>query len=275
MGGINVGGSGKTPVATEIARILKKNRKTYCFLTKGYGGTAKGVKKLGAYSNDVYIVGDEALLLFEHGDTFISKNRVAGLKYINDNHKYDYIIMDDGLQNPTFHKDINILVIDGEYGFGNGLVIPAGPLRESFSSANRNIINLVIIIGEDRQNISSLCNKYSLPVIYGKIEPTTKNFDKKYIAFCGIGHPEKFRKTLVDNDVAIVDFIIFDDHHIYNNSNVDDLKKLGYPMITTKKDWVKIKSLNIDKTNIHVLEIRIDFDNVAAVENVLLANKSL
>ncbi|MDR2077620.1 MAG: tetraacyldisaccharide 4'-kinase, partial [Rickettsiales bacterium] len=153
VGNVTAGGSGKTPMAIEIAKILRDNGKTYCFLSRGYGGKIRGVAKLNAANISPYIVGDEAPLLYDYGDTFVSTKKAEGLKYINKYHKYDYIIVDDGIQNPTFFKDRTILMVYGEFGFGNGLMLPAGPLRETFSSVCSRHLDLVVIVGEDSHSI--------------------------------------------------------------------------------------------------------------------------
>ncbi|MDR1494503.1 MAG: tetraacyldisaccharide 4'-kinase [Rickettsiales bacterium] len=272
VGGIAVGGSGKTPVAIEIAKILRDNNKSYCFLTKGYGGKGKGIIKLGMYNSDAYVVGDEALVLFEHGDTFVSKNRVRGLKYIDNHHSYDYIVMDDGLQNPTFLKNKKVLVIDCKSEFKNNFILPAGPLRESFSTVIRRGVDIAILIGEDKDGIADLCARHSVMVTKGVIKPAARGFSGKYIAICGIAHPDKFKKTLVDSGVDIVKFIDFGDHHSYKDGDLESLRKTGYNLITTKKDWVKIRSLNIDKSKIHVLDIFVDFEDRTILERALLEN---
>ncbi|MDR3079215.1 MAG: tetraacyldisaccharide 4'-kinase [Rickettsiales bacterium] len=270
VGGIAVGGSGKTPVAMEIAKILGENRRTYCFLTKGYGGRSRGVLKLSEHNSSARIVGDEPLLLFERGDTFVSKNRVRGLKHIDSHYSYDHIIMDDGLQNPTFRKSKKILVLDCDSEFKSNSILPAGPLRESFPSAVRRGIDLAVLLGEDRNGIGELCDKYSIKVVRGVIKPKPLDFSGKCVALCGIARPKKFEKTLVDCAVDFVDFISFEDHHSYREGEIAALEKAGYDIVTTRKDWVKIRDLNIDKSRIHVLEIFIDFANPVALRETLL-----
>lgn len=256
VGNINIGGSGKTPIAIEIAKILLKNGKTFCFLSKGYGGNFKEIMKLN-YVSKADIVGDEPLILMDYGDVFVSKNRVKGLRYINSKYNYDYIIMDDGLQNPTFVKNKSILVIDGIYGFGNGCLLPAGSLRETFRNVSKRV-DLVIIIGEDKHGIDKLCEKYFLKYINGKINIVENYNNKEYAAFCGIGHPDKFKKTLEENSINCLKFIEFDDHHNYNKSDIVNLMGFGLNLITTKKDWVKLP--NSIKNEVEFLDITIDID---------------
>lgn len=257
IGNINVGGSGKTPVTIEVAKILLKNGKTFCFLSKGYGGNFKGVIKLDVDSR-ADVVGDEPLLLRDYGDVFVSKNRVKGLRCINNEYNYDYIIMDDGLQNPTFVKNKSVLVIDGVYGFGNGCLLPAGSLRETFRNVFKRI-DVVIIIDEDQHCLDKLCQKYSLKYMNGKIKAIKNCCHKKYIAFCGIGHPDKFRKTLEENSIDFVKFIEFDDHHDYNKSDIVMLMGFGLNLITTKKDWVKLP-IPI-RSEVEFLDITIDIND--------------
>ncbi len=267
VGNIVAGGSGKTPVAIEVAKILKKNNKTFCFLSKGYGGNFKGIVKLDSNSR-ADVVGDEPLLLFENGDVFVSKNRISGLKYINENYDYDYIIMDDGLQNPTFYKDKVLLVIDGNFGIGNGFILPAGALRELFVDVYKKI-DVVILNNGDNEYIDKLCDKYNVDIVKSNIiaENAEKFKSDKYIAFCGLGRPEKFKKTLDDNGIQVIDFISFEDHHKYSDCDIEKMLKLGHKLITTKKDWVKLS--NKYKNIVDCFNIFINI-NADELEKILL-----
>ncbi len=268
IGNLIAGGSGKTPLAIEIAKILKNNNKNYCFLSKGYGGNFKGIKKVDINDNFL-IVGDEALILVKYGDTFISKNRVKGLKYINENFNYDYIIMDDGLQNPTFLKDIVILVINGTFGLGNNMFLPAGPLRDRLEYIY-NMVDLVVINGKDEKNIEELCKNYGLPFTTAKIKVNIDNIDldKEYRAFCGLGLPEKFKRTLEENHIKIKDFIVFEDHHKYLKLDIEKIKNNDkINLITTEKDWVKLDLE--DKKDIKYLDIFLDIENKKLIEELI------
>ncbi len=268
IGNLIAGGSGKTPLAIEIAKILKNNNKNYCFLSKGYGGNFKGIKKVDINDNFL-IVGDEALILVKYGDTFISKNRVKGLKYINENFNYDYIIMDDGLQNPTFLKHIVILVINGSFGFGNNMFLPAGPLRDRLKYIY-NKVDLVVINGDDEENITELCEEYDLPFTKVKIKANIENIDlnEEYKAFCGIGIPEKFKKTLEENNIKIKDFMVFEDHYKYTKLDIEKFKNDDkISLITTEKDWVKLDLES--KKNIKYLDIFLQFKNKELIEELI------
>ncbi|MDR1498874.1 MAG: tetraacyldisaccharide 4'-kinase [Rickettsiales bacterium] len=257
IGNLIAGGSGKTPTAIEIAKELRAKKVRYCFLSKGYGGKFNGILQVSG-QDTAEKVGDEAMIMCEYGDTFISKDRVNGLKYINENFDYDHIIMDDGLQNPTFIKDKIILVVDGVFGFGNGFILPAGALREKFSNV-RNRVDTVVINGEDRHNISLLCNKYNITCINSRIRAEVGDnlLKNEYVAFCGLGMPEKFEKTLVENNIKVVKFIPFGDHYNYTERDIESLKKYGHKLLTTKKDWVRLTDRY--RKEIEYLDIYLDF----------------
>jgi tetraacyldisaccharide 4'-kinase len=260
VGNLIAGGSGKTPICIEIAKFLRSKNKSFCFLSKGYGGYFKNVVKLDKNNSSARLVGDEPLILSNYGDTFVAKNRVDGLKYINGDFDYDYIIMDDGLQNPTFIKDKAVLAIDGNFSFGNGLILPAGPLRDKIKNMYKNI-DLAVVVGDDRTGVSKILEKYGVNFISSKIlVKNADNFDKniEYVAFCGLGRPEKFKKSLVESGIKIKEFIAFGDHYFYTAGDIDNLRKHGCRLITTEKDWVKLDEG--DRATIDFLKIEISLD---------------
>lgn len=259
VGNIVAGGAGKTPMAIEVAKFLQKNKKTFCFLSKGYKGKVDTVKKIDSNS-EAEQVGDEPLLFIDYGDVFISKNRVEGLKYINNNFSYDYIIMDDGLQNPTFKKNKVILVVDGNFAIGNGFIIPAGPLRETFKSVSKNV-SVVAINNNKNIYIENCCKKYNLNYFYSATVAVNgfRFQDKEYVAFCGLGRPEKFKNTLEENDIKIKKFFVFNDHYKYTINDLNKMLGYGCKLITTKKDWVKLDEKY--KKIVDYIDIFLQFDN--------------
>lgn len=272
IGNLTAGGSGKTPLAVELAKVLKN--KHFCFLTKGYGGNFKNVLKVSENSS-ADEVGDEALILRDYGDVFVSKSRVDGLKYINEisiknnNFNYDYIIVDDGLQNPTFVKDKIFLVINGNFGFGNGLFLPAGALRDKLKNIYQKV-DLVVINGDDEKNISKVCEKYKINYTKAKITAITYNIDltKEYVAFCGLGLPEKFRKTLYENGIKVKNFVVFEDHHKYTNKDMENLRNISkdLKLITTRKDFVKLSDEY--KKNVCCLDIFLEIEDKSLLEEL-------
>ncbi|MDB2415068.1 tetraacyldisaccharide 4'-kinase [Rickettsiales bacterium] len=240
IGNINVGGTGKTPVAVELCKFLQARGKKVAFLSRGYGGNLYGPVLVNNKKHKASDVGDEPLLLSQYAPTYIAKHRPDGAIYARKNGA-DIIIMDDGLQNPHLKKDFSILVIDGQVGLGNGRILPAGPLRESLSSA-LNKTDALVIIGHDKHNISSFVKA---PIIKSEIKPLeVKLSAKKYVAFAGIGRPKKFFDTLDSMNLKIVATKEFADHKPYSESDILKIKELAKEksagIITTQKDYLRI-----------------------------------
>ena len=243
LGNINLGGSGKTPTAIFLGNELSKSGFKVAFLTKGYGGKAR---QTWVNQNQSPIdVGDEPLLLAKHLPTLVSKNMIDGLKLLEENN-FDIVITDDGFQNPTFKKDFNLLIVNGDYGFGNKLIFPSGPLRETIASGFKKA-NCVVLLEKNNQDIKYLASKYSLNVFEGQYEPQENIAIKKgdkVLAFCGIGIPDKFKKTLEHQEIRVQKFIHYKDHHFYSKSDIKYLikkaKSKNLTLVTTEKDYIKI-----------------------------------
>jgi tetraacyldisaccharide 4'-kinase len=201
VGNLTIGGSGKTPTVIYIAELLKNINYNVTVLLKGYGGALKGPLRV-SQKNISSDVGDEALLHSKINETWVSNIRSKGVQLIEGvNKNNNLIIMDDGLQNNSVQKDINIAVFDGEEGIGNGRVIPSGPMRENLKFGLKKI-KIVLIIGEDKSNISNLIKltNNKIKIFYAAFEPDIKVIknlkNKKVIAFAGIGFPNKFYHLL-------------------------------------------------------------------------------
>ena len=151
IGNLVAGGAGKTPVALALGEMLKKLGRNAHYLSRGYKSRNSGIMRVDLSRHNARDVGDEPLLLAELLPTGVAKDRASGAQAAV-KAGAEIIIMDDGFQNPYLHKDVSLLVIDGHYGYGNGRLIPAGPLREPFASAMQRA-NAVIMIGEDRHGI--------------------------------------------------------------------------------------------------------------------------
>ncbi len=268
IGNLTAGGTGKTPVSVSIAELLQKQNKKVCFLTRGYGGTLQGIKVTPQHQ--AYEVGDEPLLLARQAPVIVNHHRVEGAKQAI-SQGADYIIMDDGFQNPSLHKDISLLVIDGESGFGNDFCIPAGPLRE-FSALGLKRAQGIILLGEDKKNICSRLGK--LPIFRGTVVPTCpKNTDANVIAFAGIGRPEKFYNSLKSCGFNLIKTYDFPDHHFYEDTDIEKLlaeaKRQNAILYTTAKDIVKIPPKKRDLFN--VLEITIQWEDARTLTNFLVS----
>jgi tetraacyldisaccharide 4'-kinase len=175
--------------------------------------------------------------------------------------------MDDGLQNSRLAKDVSFAVIDGAAGFGNGLQLPAGPLRtsleEGFASADA-----FILIGGDETGRRGLLTK---PVFTAKLRAVSALDSKQsYIAFCGLGRPEKFRRTLEENNIRLSGWHAFADHHPYSKEDLGRLiaeaNRNGARLITTEKDAVRLPF----KTDLlDVLPVKLEWDDPDALRRFL------
>ena len=190
IGNFTAGGGGKTPTAIAVAKCLKAMGKNPAFLTRGYGGNAKGVVRVAGQSAEA--AGDEPLLLAEIAPTFVSADRVAGAKAIEASGA-DVIVMDDGFQNPSLHKDVSLIVVDAASGLGNGRVIPAGPLRAPLADQIGRA-DALCVIGEGNKAASLIesFTRAGKPVLQAKIAP---DCDSRWlgmlpvIGFAGIARP--------------------------------------------------------------------------------------
>ncbi|MEM9469391.1 MAG: tetraacyldisaccharide 4'-kinase [Pseudomonadota bacterium] len=256
VGNIVMGGSGKTPTVLALIDLVQKNKlaKNPVILTRGYGGIIKRPTVVDTETHTHEQVGDEALLLAQKATVIVSPNRAQGAKKAEEL-RSDLIIMDDGFQNNSLNKDISLLVVDGINPFGNNQLFPAGPLRQTIKSA-LNQSDTIISIGP---KIETEHAQFSASI---EAEKSTLNLERNYVAFAGLGRPEKFKKTLEDLSVKITTWNAFADHHPYSNKECEALlsiaKENDAELITTEKDWVRLPADMQKKTK--TLPISLSFD---------------
>lgn len=233
VGGLVAGGSGKTPVALAVRDLLGHGT----FVTRGYGGRLAGPVLVDPHVHTYADVGDEALLLARQGPTLVARNRAAGAAVAQEGP----IILDDGLHHPGLHKDLSLCVIDGSVGFGNGLTLPAGPLRERLETALLRC-QAFILVGGDARGLRPLLLRYG-PVFEAHmiLDDIPKG---PVVAFCGLGRPRKFRDSLHAAGAQVLDFVPFADHHPYTPRDIERLRTraraLGAHLITTHKDAMRL-----------------------------------
>lgn len=237
VGNAIAGGSGKTPSVIALIKIIKEHNlvQNPVILTRGYGSNNEAPLIVNPEIHNFHEVGDEALLLAQHAPTVIARNREAGAKFI-ESMDADLIIMDDGMQNNHLHKDINFLVIDRQIDFGNNRILPAGPLREPLSNV-LDKTQAIICIGRAFHS--------DLPVFESSIKPKDiPDIDRNYVAFAGLGYPDKFKNTLLDHDINLAAWFPYADHYAYTRNDEDDLKDRALnhkaQLITTEKDYVRL-----------------------------------
>ncbi len=263
VGNFVAGGAGKTPTCIAIAKILIARGKKVVFISRGYGGFKKGNIKVDLNSSSHNEVGDEPLLLSRIAPTWVGNDYVSLANATIESENPDIIIMDDGFHNPRLIKDFAILVIDGEYGFGNGFVLPAGPLRAPVGQS-LDKARAVICIGEDKQDVIKFVETLR-PVFFASLEPVkgTDVTNMSLVAFAGIGRPEKFFNTLRSIGANIADEVKFEDHYSYSSADMESLKQraenLQAKLITTEKDFVRIPEEY--KNDIMVLPVEVRFED--------------
>ena len=275
LGNLVAGGSGKTPTAIALFKLLQ-NRKTFLsagFLTRGYRGKIRTAERVDS-SHDPVLWGDEALLLNMHGPTFVSPDRYRGAQVMAEN-GCDAILMDDGLQNYSLKKDVSFAIIDGMMGFGNGRVIPAGPLRQPLQDG-LSLADAFILIGEDTRNIRKLlpADKPLFTATLGVTAGTNVSSSVPYVAFCGIGFPDKFKKTLEQSNITLTGWHSFGDHHAYTMKDIDMLVNEALSkksrLITTEKDFARLPDF-LKKNLIDVLPVEITFADPEGIVDFIVA----
>ena len=231
-------------------------------MLKGYGGKKTIFKKVSPDESAVQ-VGDEAILYSNHVPTYISTNRRLAVKKILDDVNPDFILLDDGFQDKSLFKDKNILMVNGARGFGNGLCLPAGPLRELIKPALKKA-QFLIIVGDDKTKIKSMYKNINIDILTASIKPLYVDKNKKYLAFSGIGNNQSFFDTLIDNNCTVLKTVEFPDHHFFSENDLNKLKKIAsdnnLSLITTEKDFVRIPKEKRD--GIECLKVKIKLHNM-------------
>jgi tetraacyldisaccharide 4'-kinase len=265
VGNLTAGGTGKTPVAIALANLLRARGRNPVFLTRGYGGRLHG-PILAGDDNNARDVGDEPLLLHSTAPVVVARDRRAGA-LLAEAHGADTIVMDDGHQNFALAKDLSLVVVDGEIGFGNGRVLPAGPLREPVDQGLSRA-DAVIIVGEGRPNLGL----FPRPVLRAHLVQESHDLaHRRLIAFAGIGRPEKFFEALEASGAELAATKHYGDHHAYTPSEIARLKSKARScdalLVTTEKDFVRLSP--VDRDGIKAVPVRAQFDEPAQIARLL------
>ncbi|HYD65959.1 tetraacyldisaccharide 4'-kinase [Azospirillum sp.] len=269
VGNLVAGGAGKTPVALALAEALAARGTAVHFLTRGHGGTERGPLRVDPARHDAGQVGDEALLLASHAPTWVARDRVAGARAAAAAGA-EVVVMDDGFQNPHLAKDLSLVVVDGAAGFGNGCLLPAGPLREPVARGLSRA-DAVVLMGEDRTGVAA--RVAPLPVLRARVEPDADHGlrGRRVLAFAGIGRPEKFFATLESLGAVLAGRVPFADHHPYTAAEVADLlaraEALNALPVTTAKDAVRLPA--DVRARVRVLPVCAVFDDAEALGALL------
>jgi len=275
-GNLVAGGAGKTPLVLALLDALAAKGMKAQVLSRGYGGRESGPLRVDPTRHGATEVGDEPLLLARKATTWIARDRLAGARAAIDGGA-EMLILDDGFQNRSLVKDLSLLVVDGAYGFGNGRLHPAGPLREPVASGIARAQALVLL-GEDRHGLAQGLAAH-LPVLRAHLAagPEAGRLrGRRVLAFAGIGRPQKFFDSLTAIGAEIAGQRAFADHHPYRPDEIAALRseaaRLGATLITTEKDRVRLDATAA--AGIEVLRVSLAWEEPAALDTVLsgLAN---
>ena len=274
IGNIVAGGTGKTPTALALMAVIRKNNiaKNPYFLIRGYGGGAVGPLLVDPNKHTAWETGDEALILSRAAPTVVSINRALGAELAK-KQGADLVLMDDGLQNPGITKDISIVVINGDMGFGNEKILPAGPLREPLQDGIARA-DAFIIIGADKRDAAGKLPA-GKPVFTATLKANTTKIppkDKTYIAFAGLGYPDKFFNFLRgDIGLTLAETIRFADHYPYTRDDLEALAQKAVDakaeLLTTEKDFMRLPK--IEGVNVHTLPVDLVWDDENGVAQFL------
>jgi len=273
VGNLVAGGAGKTPVALSLASWLVERGIPVHVVTRGYGGRLPGPVRVDPTRHDARAVGDEAVLLATRAPCWVARDRAAGVRAaVVDG--AGAILLDDGLQNPTVAKTLGLIVVDSGYGFGNGRVIPAGPLRENLRRGLARVDAVVLLAaqGDAANGAAGLPPGCGVPVLNAVLAPVNgeRLAGMRLLAFAGIARPDKFFAALRALSTSLVSTRAFPDHHPFRVAELEALRRdaelSGARLITTAKDIVRVPSAQ--QSGIEVLDVEVRWSDPTALERL-------
>lgn len=275
IGNINAGGTGKTPTAIAVAQRLIARGVAVHAVTRGYGGSLEGPVRVNERTHTAQDVGDEALLLAAFLPTWVSADRLKGaLQAVAAGAQC--LILDDGFQNPALAYDLSIVVVDAWRGFGNGKVIPAGPLREPINTGLARA-DMILSIGPDTAQMrfaKTWGSRVQIPHLTGALEPLPTGLPLQglpVLAFAGIGHPEKFFQTLHAMGANLIATHALADHQPLSDALMTRLLRkaaqIGAQVVTTEKDAVRLSPEF--RAQVMTVPVRLEINDWAPLDTAL------
>jgi tetraacyldisaccharide 4'-kinase len=279
VGNFVVGGAGKTPMALALAKIARSRGLRPGFLTRGYGGEEAGPLMVDPRVHAPERVGDEALLLAAAAPTVVARDRPAGATLLAES-GIDFIVMDDGFQNPSLAKNFSIIAVDAEVGVGNGMVFPAGPLRAPLKTQLR-LADALVVIGDGAaaDPLIRAAARAGRAVLRARLKPMrVKEWRKTPIlAYAGIGRPEKLFASLAEIQAPVAKTMAFADHHRYTEVEAKRLMAhadaAGLRLVTTEKDLARLTgatgAVGMLRDRSDAFAVSLEFENSVAVAEMV------
>lgn len=270
VGNLVAGGAGKTPVALGLAALLRQLGHQPHFVSRGYGGKLEGPVRVDPQRHRADETGDEPLLLARAAPTWIARRRPLAVRAAAAAGA-SCVIADDAHQTYSLNRALSMLVVDSDYGFGNGRLLPAGPLREEVASGLARS-DAVILLGE---GAAALPGFGALPVFRARLTPEADDVlhlrGKRVLAFAGIARPEKFFATLQQAGAILADRRAFPDHAAYDEDTIMRLVEAAHAQdaipVTTAKDLVRFPPEA--RPMVACLRVDLRFDDEMAVSDFL------
>jgi tetraacyldisaccharide 4'-kinase len=272
VGNLNAGGTGKTPTAIALAERLATRDVAVHVVTRGHGGALEGPVRVDERGHRAAEVGDEPLLLAAFAPTWVAKDRLAGAQAAVEAGA-QAILLDDGFQNPALSHDLSFVVVDAAHGFGNGRILPAGPLREPVSKGLARA-DFVLSIGPDAaQARFAAQHGEGIPCrhVTGRLEPLPTGLPlagMPVVAFAGIGHPEKFFATLREMGADLRATHALSDHQPLSDALMTRMLReagaLGAQVVTTEKDAVRLSPTL--RPRVMTVPVRLRIDDWSAID---------
>lgn len=276
VGNLNAGGTGKTPVTQGLAQRIAARGIAVHIVTRGHGGRLEGPLRVDPLRHSASDTGDEALLHAAFAPTWIARDRAAGARAAVQAGA-GAILLDDGHQNPALVQALSIVVVDAARGFGNGRVLPAGPLREPVTTGLSRA-DLLLSLGDSaaqdrfRQTWSAAIGQ--LPHLTGHLAPLPTGLSwagRRLLAFAGIGDPDKFFATLRGLGADLVRTIPLDDHQPIPPALLARLeteaRQHGAQLVTTEKDAVRLPVAA--RAQVLTLPVRLALDDWSPLDAAL------
>ena len=250
VGNLTLGGTGKTPVVRAVAQHLASEGRDVHLLSRGYGGRLEGPLRVDPAVHTAADVGDEPLMLARDFPVWIARDRPAGARAAAAAGA-QVIVMDDGHQNPSLHKALSLVVVDGEtrgdeWPFGDGRVFPAGPMREPLAVglARADAVVILCTADLDAPDPELIGQVRGPPVLMAHLRPAAAPPSGLQVGFAGVGKPWKVERALQAAGCNLVDFAPLADHLAYDEPLLarlaDRAGRFGAGLVTTEKDWVRL-----------------------------------
>lgn len=273
VGNLNAGGTGKTPVVMALLMHLAARGIAAHVVSRGHGGSLPGPVRVSERDHTAAEVGDEPLLLSAFAPVWVARDRAAGVRAA-EGAGARVILLDDGFQNPSVVKDLSLVVVDAEAGFGNGLCIPAGPLREPVAAGLARA-DAMVLIGPPTARAGFAARwPVALPVLEAELQPLPTGMPwagLRVMAFAGIGRPDKMFATLRGLGADLVRTVALDDHQplprALLNRMESEARSLNARLVTTEKDAMRLPPDL--RASILTLPVRLTLADPAALDRVL------